>query len=169
MADPKNVHIKHRSRMKGKLLENGGENYHPHQLLEMLLFYTIPRKDTNPAAHKLLNRFNGIDGVLSADIADLEKVDDVGPVSACLIRATGEICRRYSLGLALLPPPEALAPGAALGPVLGGLALQKCLLILVHILCRKLRQLRLDLADTGDEDIDISHPCALRRGHRQVL
>lgn len=97
MADPKNVHIKHRSRMKGKLLENGGENYHPHQLLEMLLFYTIPRKDTNPAAHKLLNRFNGIDGVLSADIADLEKVDDVGPVSACLIRATGEICRRYSL------------------------------------------------------------------------
>ncbi len=97
MADPKNVHIKHRSRMKQKFLENGGENYHPHQLLEMLLFYTIPRKDTNPAAHNLLDRFNGLGGVLDADIADLEKADDIGPVSACFIRAIGEICRRYSL------------------------------------------------------------------------
>lgn len=82
--------------MKQKFLENGSSNYYPHQLLEMLLFYTIPRKDTNPAAHRLLERFDDLDGVLSAEVDSLEGVEEIGPASACFIRAVGEICRRYS-------------------------------------------------------------------------
>lgn len=82
--------------MKQKFLENGGGNYYPHQLLEMLLFYTIPRKDTNPAAHRLLEHFDNLDGVLSAEVDSLEEIEEIGPASACYIRAVGEICRRYS-------------------------------------------------------------------------
>lgn len=96
MTKKQNIHFEHRSRMKQKLLENNGNIYHPHQLLEMLLFYTIKRKDTNPAAHRLLNRFGNIDGVLNAKIDDLTEVEEIGPVSASLIKAVGEICRRYS-------------------------------------------------------------------------
>ena len=82
--------------MKQKFLESNGNIYYPHQLLEMLLFYTITRKDTNPAAHRLLDRFGDIDGVLNAKIDDLTEVEEIGPVSASLIKAIGEICRRYS-------------------------------------------------------------------------
>jgi len=82
--------------MKQKFLENGSGNYYPHQLLEMLLFYTIPRKDTNPAAHRLLEHFDNLDGVLSAEVDSLEEVEEIGSASACFIKAVGEICRRYS-------------------------------------------------------------------------
>lgn len=91
-----NIHTNHRSRMKKKFLENGGDNYYPHQLLEMLLFYTIPRIDTNPVAHRLLKRFANLESVLNAGIEELKEVEGIGPASACFICAAGEICRRYS-------------------------------------------------------------------------
>lgn len=90
------IHACHRSRMKQKFLENGGDNYYPHQLLELLLFYAIPRIDTNPAAHQLLKRFSNLENVLNAGADELEEVKGIGPASACFVSAAGEICRRYS-------------------------------------------------------------------------
>ncbi len=82
--------------MKNKFFVNGGDNYYPHQLLEILLFYTIPRIDTNPVAHRLLKRFGCLENVMNAKTDELKEVDGIGPASACFVNAFGEICRRYS-------------------------------------------------------------------------
>ena len=49
-----------------------------HQLLELLLTYAIPRKDVNPIAHELINRYGTLDEVLKADITELSKIDGIG-------------------------------------------------------------------------------------------
>lgn len=95
--DSQNLHRSHRLRMRQSFIRNGCKGLYPHQLLEMLLFYTIPRSDTNPAAHRLLKKFGSLENVLNASAADLEQVDGIGPVSACFITAAAEFCRRYSL------------------------------------------------------------------------
>ena len=51
------VHDGHRKSVKKKFIENGLDVFSPHEALELYLFYAIPRKDTNPLAHKLLDRF----------------------------------------------------------------------------------------------------------------
>lgn len=94
--NPGCIHYKHRSRMKQKFLENSSDSYYPHQLLEMLLFYTIPRIDTNPASHRLLNRFSSLENVMNASPDELMQVQGIGPASAYFICAMGEMCRRYS-------------------------------------------------------------------------
>lgn len=95
--EPQNLHRNHRLRMRQSFIRNGCKGLYPHQLLEMLLFYTIPRSDTNPAAHRLLQKFGSLENVLNASAAELEQVDGIGPVSACFITAAAEFCRRYSL------------------------------------------------------------------------
>lgn len=92
----KGIHANHRARMKQKFLENRSEAYYPHQLLEILLFFSIPRCDTNPIGHDLLERFRTIENVMSAEVDQLMEVNKIGPASAYFIRAVGEICRRYA-------------------------------------------------------------------------
>ncbi len=99
---PKNIHANHRIRMKQSFLRNSGSLY-PHQLLEMLLFYTIPRSDTNPIAHRLLDKFSGLENVMNASLDELAEVEGVGPASACFIHAAAEICRRYSISTGVHP------------------------------------------------------------------
>lgn len=65
MAD--SVHSGHRSRMRKRFLETGFSGFQPHEVLEMILYYSIPRRDTNEIAHKLLNRFGSLHDVLCAD------------------------------------------------------------------------------------------------------
>ena len=67
MMAAESVHKGHRSRMKEKLLTFGERIFHTYELLEMLLYYVIPYRDTNPISKALLKRFSGIDGVLSAN------------------------------------------------------------------------------------------------------
>ena len=57
------VHQGHRARQRKKLLENGPRAFADHELLEMLLYYAIPRRDTNELAHRLLERFGSLQGV----------------------------------------------------------------------------------------------------------
>ena len=61
------LHKEHRERMRKEFLEHGfADDVPKHKILEMLLFYSIPRKDTNEIAHLLLNEFGSISGVLCA-------------------------------------------------------------------------------------------------------
>ena len=99
---PQNIHANHRIRMKQNFLRNNGSLY-PHQLLEILLFYTIPRADTNPIAYRLLNRFSCLGNVMNASVDELSEIEGVGPASACFIHAAGEICRRYSVSTGTEP------------------------------------------------------------------
>ncbi len=59
--------------------------------MEMLLFYAVPHRDTNPTAHRLLSRFGSLDGVFDAPIDELEKVDGVGSYVAAFLRFYGSI------------------------------------------------------------------------------
>ncbi len=67
MSEIKSVHRGHRMRMRARFLSYGTQSMLPHQLLEMLLFYAIPYKDTNPLAHSLLDTFGTLRSVLEAD------------------------------------------------------------------------------------------------------
>lgn len=78
MTEKENLHAGHRDRMKAQLLSGMfTDNTPPHVLLEMLLYYSVPRRDTNPIAHKLLNEFGSIEAVLNASEDELLKINGV--------------------------------------------------------------------------------------------
>lgn len=81
--------------MKRQFAEHGGEGMNDIQFLEMLLFYAIPRSDTNELAHALLKRYGTIRGVLDASEADLQTIEGVGEGTALLIKTLRETLRRY--------------------------------------------------------------------------
>ncbi len=91
-----NVHEGHRERLKNRLLKQGNfENFEPHNILELLLFYSVPRKDTNEIAHELLKRFGSINQVFSADFEELITVKGVGAHTATLIKMIAPLCSVY--------------------------------------------------------------------------
>ena len=87
----KNLHSGHRKRVKESVSENGFSHLRDHQLLELLLFYAIPRADTNDLAHRLLAEFKTFDALLKADVEALKRVEGVGESTALLIAAAGEM------------------------------------------------------------------------------
>ncbi len=89
------IHDDHRKRVRDAFIQNGAEGSADHQLLEHLLFYSIPRIDTNPIAHKLIARFGSIRDVLDADYEDLLEVDGIGEHSAALIKLSAAISKAY--------------------------------------------------------------------------
>lgn len=94
--DKKNFHEDHRMRVRESVVENGFSHLNEHQLLELLLFYAIPRKDTNELAHSLINEFDTLDGVFKASLDKLQKVTGVGERTAILIKTVGEIYYKIS-------------------------------------------------------------------------
>ena len=76
----------HRSRLRARLLKDGGEALQDYELIEYLLALAIPRRDTKPLAKALLREFGGIGGLLSADAEALLRVDGVGETAAAAIR-----------------------------------------------------------------------------------
>lgn len=86
-----NVHKNHRLRLKSQFVENGIDGLTDIQKLEMLLFYALPQKDTNPLAHKLLNEFGSLASVLSASYNELIKVDGIKENTATLIKFFGSM------------------------------------------------------------------------------
>ena len=91
-----NIHSGHRDRMRARFMENGFDGMSDHEIIEMLLFYAIPRRNTNDIAHELIHRFNGISGVLEAPIDQLKRVEGVGDTAAVLIKMMLPLLNRYS-------------------------------------------------------------------------
>ena len=85
------VHGGHRQRMRNRLSKIGGRGMETYELLEMLLYNTIPLRDTNPIAKALLGKFGSLNGVLSATKEELMSVEGVGEKSAELILAVGDM------------------------------------------------------------------------------
>ena len=86
------MHSGHRERMKQRFRETGFDGFNDINALELLLFYAVPRQDTNPIAHALLDRFGSVSKVLEATPEELKKVPGVGESAALflsLIMATG--------------------------------------------------------------------------------
>ena len=79
------VHAGHRKRLKERFRQEGLDSFDELHVLELLLFYCIPQKDTNPIAHALLDRFGSLPQVLEASVEELEKVPGVGRSAAVLL------------------------------------------------------------------------------------
>lgn len=89
------VHDGHRQRMKSRFREAGASRFDDHNLLELLLYYALPRCDTNVLAHNLINRFGSYSAVLEASIDELMTVDGIGENAAVLIKLVPEMSKRY--------------------------------------------------------------------------
>lgn len=96
-----NVHAGHRGRMRAKLLMHGQRIFDTYELLEMLLYYTVPYKDTNPIAKNLLSVFGDLDGVFRAGKEELLGVEGVGERTASLIGLVGQLSEVF--GAELVP------------------------------------------------------------------
>ncbi len=79
------LHAGHRQRLKDKVRRSGVKVLSNHEILELLLTYTIPYRDTNELAHMLMTRYGSLAGVLTADFDDLRKVNGVGEETALFL------------------------------------------------------------------------------------
>lgn len=85
----------HRGRLRERFALTRAEQLHPYEVMELLLTFSIPRRDVKPIAKRLLSRFGGISGVLDANPAELSSVPGVGPTTASLLRLVKEIGELY--------------------------------------------------------------------------
>lgn len=85
------VHDGHREKMRRRFLATGLNGFAEHEALELLLFYAIPRRDTNELAHRLLERYGSLSAVLSAPVEDLAKVNGMGLSAATLVHLVPQI------------------------------------------------------------------------------
>lgn len=91
-----NPHSGHRERLRQRFTESGiNETTPDHEILEFLLFYSIPRINTNDIAHRLIDRFGSIAGVFEASQSELLKVEGIGKNSAILIKSMLPIMKKY--------------------------------------------------------------------------
>ncbi len=84
-------HKDHRARLRGRFLASGLLDFAPHNVLELVLFYSIPRRDTNPIAHALLDAFGSVTSVLTAERSRLLEVSGIGDGTVRLLAALRDI------------------------------------------------------------------------------
>lgn len=89
------MHSGHRSRLRERYLTEGTNNFSDINLLELLLFSTIPRGDTNPIAHRLIEKFGSLSSIFEAPQEELLKIEGVGPKTAEMLRMIPVLCRAY--------------------------------------------------------------------------
>ena len=90
-----NLHAHHRQRLRDQFIRNGLSSFTPHQMLELLLFYAIPRQDTNPLAHRLLNTFGSIDAVFNASYEQLCAVPGISHNTAVFLMLQRQMFQQY--------------------------------------------------------------------------
>jgi DNA repair protein RadC len=82
-------YVGHRQRLKARFEQNGFHGFQDYEVLEFLLYFVLPRKDTKPIAKKLLRRFKNFIGIIHADIRELEKIEGIGSHAALYLKAIG--------------------------------------------------------------------------------
>ena len=93
MADKSNIHEEHRIRMREKY-RLSRDAMPDHEILEVLLFTVIPRKNTNPIAHDLIRTFGSLEGVFDADVKQLMQVEGVGEKTAFFLKEVRYMWKR---------------------------------------------------------------------------
>ncbi len=91
------IHDGHRKRRREQFLRHGLDAFADHEVLELLLFYAIGRRDTNPIAHALMDQFGSLSAIFSASMEELEQVEGMGPHAASLITLLPAVFRRVRL------------------------------------------------------------------------
>ena len=109
-AKKPNPHAEHRQRMRNLVRTQGFDGMADHNVLEFLLFYAIPRKDTNELAHRLIAQLGSLSQVLEAPVERLTEVEGVGESTALLLHTVfalhGRLSRSDSKEKILLETPE---------------------------------------------------------------
>ena len=96
MTKDENIHAGHRERLLETVYNVGLNNLSQVQIMEFILFYIFPRGDTNPLAHRLLNKFKNISTVLDASLDDIKSVKGMGDASAKKLKMLLEIFNVYT-------------------------------------------------------------------------
>lgn len=90
-----NLHTDHRRRVKNRFRNEGLDHFEELHALELLLFYALPRIDTNPIAHDLLNHFGNLRNVLEAPVEQLMSVKGLGEHAAILLSLVKGLSVKY--------------------------------------------------------------------------
>ena len=90
-----NMHEGHRKRMRNRFRKDGLVGFAPHEVLELLLFYARARGDVNPLAHRLLEVFGSLRGVLEAPPEQLMQVEGIGEETATFLGLMVPVFRKY--------------------------------------------------------------------------
>ena len=152
----------HRQRLREKFENSGQEAFPDYELLELILTYSIPRRDVKPIAKELLNRFHTFPGVMDARPDDLAQVPGLGANSITLLKLIRDANVRY-LGrtlesLPLLDSPQLFADYARMK--LGG---RDCEITLVFYLNTQNRLIRCDSLGSGSVDAVSIFPSEVAR------
>lgn len=91
------IHDGHRKRLRERFLRDGLDNFDEINVLELLLFYCLPRIDTNDLAHRLLDQFGSLPNVLDATVEDLSKVKGIGENAAVFLTLLSAVSRYYQV------------------------------------------------------------------------
>lgn len=89
------IHDGHRQRLKKRFLQEGLEHFSEHEVLELMLFYCIPRQDTNPIAHALIDHFDSFYRVLEAPPEELKKIPGISDSAAAFLSMQLPLLRYY--------------------------------------------------------------------------
>ena len=95
------IHAGHRQRLKERFLKDGLDHFEEHQVLELLLFYGIPQRDTNEIAHELIRKFGSLSRVLEATPEELSQVKYVGDNVTTLFKLITAVARYYQVSCAM--------------------------------------------------------------------
>ena len=87
-------HSGHRSRMKKKYIDNGIDIFEPHEVLEILLYYAVPQKNTNDLAKNLIAHFGSLSAVFDASISSLMNFG-LSEHQAVLMKLIPDVTRKY--------------------------------------------------------------------------
>ena len=93
------VHTGHRERLRERYRREGLDSFELHNVLELVLFHIIPRKDTNEIAHRLVEKYHSISAILEAPEEELCKIEGIGPTAACFLHMIPSLCRLYMTDL----------------------------------------------------------------------
>ncbi len=96
-AKKKNVHRDHRERMRRRFFSSGAEGFADHELLEMLLYYAIPRRNTNEQAHELLDTFGSFEKIFETDADTLSQIGGIGESTAIYLTLLSAAIARYEV------------------------------------------------------------------------
>ena len=100
MSNETNPHAGHRQRMRERLYADPLlTGFSEHEILEMLLYYSVPRADTNETAHSLISKYGSLDAVLSTPMSELGKSGIVGESTARSLAFIGSVCGYLRRGL----------------------------------------------------------------------
>ncbi len=95
MADEEKMHIKHRERLKEKFLQYGADALADHEFIELLLFYALPRQNTNEIAHTLINEYGSLAEILDTDVETLMQIKGISMHSATLFKVLAACINKY--------------------------------------------------------------------------